>query len=69
MSERLASRTVGAELTLSPHNSVHEDFARYEELMGWLKDLDREKYLQMKKVLVYLEIIDSGCIVANQFLD
>jgi len=49
MSERLASRIVSAELTLSPHHSVHEDFARYEELMGWLKDLDREKYLQMKK--------------------
>ena len=50
MSERLASRTIDAELTLSPHSSVHEDFIRYEELMRWLKELDREKYLQMKKV-------------------
>ena len=52
MSDRLASRTVGAELTLSPHDSVHKDFARYEELMGWLKELDREKYTQMKRVSV-----------------
>ena len=50
MSDRLSSRTVGAELTLSPHDSVHDDFARYEELMGWLKELDRDKFNQMKKV-------------------
>ncbi|XP_065058911.1 exocyst complex component 1-like [Rhopilema esculentum] len=49
MSDRLSSRTVGAELTLSPHDSVHDDFARYEELMGWLKELDRDKFNQMKK--------------------
>ena len=50
MSDRLASRTIGAELTLSPHDSVHKDFSRYEELMGWLKELDRTKYSEMKKV-------------------
>ncbi len=52
--ERLASRTIGADLTLSPHDSIHKDFAKYEELMGWLKDLDPNKYSQMKKVRFYL---------------
>ena len=58
MSDRLASRTIGAELTLSPHSSVHKDFARYEELMGWLKDLDRDKYFQVKKVCHVKKCID-----------
>eukprot|EP00794_Sanderia_malayensis_P007234 gene7234-8042_t len=49
MSDRLATRLIGAELTLSPHDSMHKDFVKYEELMGWLKDLDSNKYGQMKK--------------------
>ena len=53
MSDRLASRLLGADLTLSPHDSIHKDFAKYEELMGWLKDLDPNKYAQMKKVFFW----------------
>ena len=50
MSDRLAFRTSEGDLTLSPHDSVHKDFESYNELMGWLKDLDRDKYNTIKKV-------------------
>ncbi|XP_012556350.1 exocyst complex component 1 isoform X1 [Hydra vulgaris] len=43
-----ASYKPNNELSLPPHESVHEDFQPYVELMKWLKDLDNEKYIEIK---------------------
>ncbi|XP_057312969.1 exocyst complex component 1-like isoform X2 [Hydractinia symbiolongicarpus] len=37
-----------SDLSLQPHDSVHDDFLPYVDLMKWLKDLDNSKYLEIK---------------------
>jgi len=44
------------DLALQAHDSVHDDFTPYVELMKWLKDLDNGKYLEIKTVKVVIVV-------------
>ena len=51
--ERVVSKP-NPDLRMEAHDQVHRDFLPYTELMKWLKDLNQDKYMEIKAVSLIL---------------
>lgn len=38
------------ELVLPQHNAIHKELAAYTELMHWIKAMDRDRYMKLRKI-------------------